>query len=220
MNEIPSGPVELDNNDSDKHKSNDDDEYPEESETEPEFDKTDNRDERNHDGRKSNIILPIEYPVLTIEELTKRLFDLERECSSMRKEIIALKSNRNEPAKNIVEEKFKFDDKKLLLHLKRRSIDADFALVKEYYLDDDPQPIRRKNLRTYEYYNRRWYQDTGTYIINTITKNLCKTYNALNTNKNFNFDETLLNQVHMEQIEHDPKYRRELLNKIIEVLFV
>lgn len=192
----------------------------EDIEVKKKYEKEEEFDEEPSNNNRVKMITQFEFPSLSMEEMTKRLYSLENEYKKLKVELIALKTNRNEPIKNLTKEKIDLDKIKIVNALSQKSVNGDFSLIDEYYLQYDPQPIKRKNTRSYLYFDRRWHMDNGSNITNIIINNLKKTYLSANTIDNFSMNEIMANQEYISFIESDSKYKRSLLNLIINNLFI
>jgi hypothetical protein len=163
---------------------------------------------------------------------------------NIKKEIIAEKKivniectseNDNDSEDNFIENKnLKYHDIKLedinidndfiakCLHT--CSINGDVKLFKKIYIDNIPKeyyPIRNIK-KTYQYWNNDHMNDddsNGTYIKNTILKNIERAYLRINTFENYSNDteQFLKNQEHINNIMEE-KYKDKFLNKITPLI--
>jgi hypothetical protein len=159
---------------------------------------------------------------------------------NIKKEIIIEKKqlnieNDNDSDDSFVENKnFKYHDIKLedinidndfiskCLHM--CSINGDIKLFKKIYIDNTPKeyyPIRNIK-KTYQYWNNNHMNDddsNGTYIKNTILKNIERAYLRINTFENYSNDteQFLKNQEHINNIMEE-KYKDKFLNKITPLI--
>jgi len=171
-------------------------------------------------NQRDTIVKPIVLKVLTMEEMTKRLFFIETAYKKLRREFQAIRCNRHEPARNITRETLEIEDEKLISALSRNDINADLAIIREYYLDSEPQPIKKKATRNYEYFDNKWKLDNGTSIMSILIYNLRTSYLAFNNIKHFSSEQMFENQKYMAFMEKDAKYRKDLLNLINGELYL
>jgi hypothetical protein len=104
------------------------------------------------------------------------------------------------------------------------SLNGDIKLFKKIYIDNIPKeyyPIRNIK-KTYQYWNNNHMNDddgNGTYIKNTILKNIERAYLKINTFENYSDDteQFLKNQEHINNIMEE-KYKDKFLSKVIQLI--
>ena len=102
------------------------------------------------------------------------------------------------------------------------NIEGDLKLFKKMYIDNIPKeyyPIRHIKKKFQYWLNGHMNDDiNGSYIINTIIKNIEKIYLKINTFDNYvsDMDQFFKNQEHINSLS-EQKYKDKLLSKIIQL---
>jgi hypothetical protein len=132
--------------------------------------------------------------------------------------------NKNFKYHDIKSENINVEDDFIKKCLHMGSLNGDIKLFKKIYVDNIPKeyyPIRNIK-KTYQYWNNNHMNDddgNGTYIKNTILKNIERAYLKINTFENYSDDteQFLKNQEHINNIMEE-KYKDKFLVKIIQLI--
>ena len=104
------------------------------------------------------------------------------------------------------------------------NINGDIILFKRLYIDDIPKeyyPIRHIK-KKFQYWRDGHMNDddnSGTYIKNTIIKNIEQCYLRINNDDNYGNDieQFLRNQEHINKLS-EQKYKDKILSKVISII--
>lgn len=126
--------------------------------------------------------------------------------------------------KEIIEETYNIDDIFIKSCLDNGNILNDIKIFKKIYIDKIPKeyyPIRHMKKKL-QYWNNNHMNDddiNGTYIKNTILKNIEKCYLKVNIYDNYsnNMEQFLKNQDYINTLR-DEKYKDKFLSKIISII--
>ena len=128
--------------------------------------------------------------------------------------------------KNVKREYFNLNESFIKECLDLCSINGDIKIFKKIYIDNIPKefyPIRHIKKKLQYWLNGHMIDDdlNGTYIKNTIIKNIEDCYLSINTYENYqnNNDQFFKNQEHINKLSED-KYKDSLLNKIISIITI
>jgi len=128
--------------------------------------------------------------------------------------------------KNIKRESFDLNYSFVKQCLDLCSINGDIKIFKKIYIDNIPKefyPIRHIKKKLQYWLNGHMIDDdlSGTYIKNTIIKNIEDCYLSINTYENYenNSEQFFKNQEHINKLSED-KYKDSLLNKIISIITI
>lgn len=161
-----------------------------------------------------------------IDSNTYMLKEILSELKNMRTDIDYIKSEINNLQKDgkplIVEvkaEPLNIDDKVVKIALKLNGVLGDMMIFKHYYLKNKMCPIKRVNMRHFEYWaNNKWNHDNyGKKIIEIISNNLKMVYVKINNINNYDAEQFVENQTHIYDLTND-KYQKKLLDKIVEAI--
>ena len=128
--------------------------------------------------------------------------------------------------KEIKKENYELDNNFIKESLDMSNLNGDIQIFKKIYIDNIPKeyyPIRHIKKKLQYWFNNTMNDDDseGTYIKNTILKNIEECYLKVNNYDNYidNIDQFLKNQEHISKLREE-KYKDKFLLKIISIITI
>jgi len=152
-----------------------------------------------------------------------KIEELFSDIKVIKQDIVMLKTHINGnksviPIVSLKDELFDIGVDELLDTLSLNNTKSDMCIIKKYYFSSELVPIRRMNMRHYEYWDDGWKLDLyGKNIVNIISNNLYRTYLSVNTIDNLTAEQFISNQNYLFKIIKD-KYKKNLLKEIVNEL--
>jgi len=156
-----------------------------------------------------------------IYELVKDIQNMNRRIENKLDEILSNMNKNKIKVKELIKEKIKIEESKIIECLKMNKIEGELRMFKMMYLDNITNNdccIRFKNNK-YEYYDGSEYKEDvkGIYIKNTIMSNIETLYYNVNTIDNYNNIDIVKNQEYIYKLS-ESKHKDKLLSRIINLL--
>jgi hypothetical protein len=188
------------------------------------------KNDNNHlEEKLKNILLVKEdNNIITIrkDENIKNKINKDKILKNESNDVLLNEENIGFNYKEIKRENYLLDNNFVKESLDMSNINGDIQIFKKIYIDNIPKeyyPIRHIKKKLQYWLNNTMNDDDsiGTYIKNTILKNIEECYLKVNNYDNYvdNIDQFLKNQEHISKLREE-KYKDKFLSKIISIITI